>query len=513
MLGILPATSLTGTATTRPTGSARRWLTPSLADILFIAQLIWLMLFTISSDGTAGLLIDSNTGYHIRTGDWILSHGSVPRGDIFSFSKPGQPWFAWEWLSAVLFSLTYRSLGMKGLAILTGAVIALANIVLLRHMAWRGANFLMAIGVMHLGVAAASLHYLARPHVFTFLFLAIALWLIDADRARPSPRIWLLVPMTVLWTNLHAGFLALIVSLAILSAASALTRAWAAARRYGALAAACLLASGANPYGFAVHAHALPYLRARWILELVQEFQSPNFQSTGAIYFEILLLAGAALSAALLARKEIPAALLILAWAHAALNSVRHIPIYSFVCAPFLAVEATALWNRWTLGAKRGSLRAILDSMANDHTPSLRRSSVWMPLAVLLLLLLPAGASWPTDFPSARYPAAMTRNHADVISTSRIFTTDGWADYLTFHYYPRQKIFVDGRSDFFGQEISEDYLTILRGQFGWNTLLKRYDLNAALVPPQSAIASLLRVDSGWRLIDQDSQAVLFRRVD
>src|SRR5207248_6566640 len=112
----------------------RLWLAPSLADILFIAQLIWLILFTINSDGTAGLLIDSNTGYHIRTGDYILSHGAVPRGDIFSFSKPGEPWFAWEWLSAVLFSITYRALGMKGLGILAAAVIGLANIVLLRHM-------------------------------------------------------------------------------------------------------------------------------------------------------------------------------------------------------------------------------------------------------------------------------------------------------------------------------------------------------------------------------------------
>lgn len=402
---------------------------------------------------------------------------------------------------------------MKGLGVLAGAVIALANIVLLRHMVWRGANFLVAIAVMHLGMAAASVHYLARPHVFTFLFLAIALWLIDADRMAPSRRIWLLVPLTVLWTNMHAGFLALIVSLVILSAGSAMMRAFAAARRYAALAAACLLASGANPYGFAVHAHALPYLRARWIQDLVQEFQSPNFQSPGAIYFEILLLAGVALAAWLLSRKEAPSALLILAWAHAALTSVRHIPIYALVATPLLAREATALWDRWVRSARPGSVRAILATMARDHTPGLRRASIWAPLAVLLLLIVPTGSSWPSDFPDARYPAAMSLRHAELISTSRIFTTDGWADYLTFHFYPRQKIFVDGRSDFFGPEISADYLTILRGHYGWDTAMKRYDLNAALVPSQSAIASLLRGSPRWRLVDEDSQAVLFRRID
>src|SRR5947208_3801299 len=88
---------------TTGTLAARRWLAPSLADVIFCALFLWLMLFTIRSDGTLGLLQDSNTGYHIRTGDFILQHRAVPRGDIFSFSKPGQPCFAWEWLSAVLF--------------------------------------------------------------------------------------------------------------------------------------------------------------------------------------------------------------------------------------------------------------------------------------------------------------------------------------------------------------------------------------------------------------------------
>ena len=73
-----------------------RWLQPSLSDVVFGALLLRLLLFTIHSDGTLGLLQDSNTGYHIRTGDFILQHKMLPRGDIFSFTKPGQPWFAWE---------------------------------------------------------------------------------------------------------------------------------------------------------------------------------------------------------------------------------------------------------------------------------------------------------------------------------------------------------------------------------------------------------------------------------
>jgi hypothetical protein len=502
----------TAPAAVRRQSAAARWFTPSLADVIFGALLLWLLLFTIRSDGSIGLLLDSNTGYHIRTGDFILEHKTIPYGDIFSFSKAGQPWFAWEWLCAVLFALLYGAGGMKSLAIFCGAVIALSNLVLLRHMIWRGANALVAIGVLHLVIAASSLHYLARPHVFTFLFLAICLWLIDQDRQRPSARIWMLVPITVVWVNMHGGFLALLVSLGIVAVGSALEGAWTVARRYALLMAACLAGSGVNPYGFAVHSHAIRFLKEKWIVDLVQEYQSPRFGSPESHYFEILLFAAVTLSVWLLSRKQIASALLVLAWTHAALTSMRHIPIFGFVIAPFLAREVTQLWDRWVYHARPGSTRAILDALAAEHTAGLQRNSLWAPALVIALVLFSSGWSWPTDFPDARYPAALASKNAGLISGSRIFTTDAWADYLTFRFYPRQRIFVDGRCDFFGKEMSEEYVQILKGHYGWESLMKRYDLNVALIPTQSALASLLRVNPEWRIAAEDSQAILFQRL-
>ena len=507
----MPDSIVTEPAIETGAASVARWLAPSLADVIFGALLLWLMLFTLRSDGTLGLLLDSNTGYHIRTGDFILHHRAVPHSDIFSFSKPGQPWFAWEWLSAILFALVHAAAGLKGLMIFTGAIIALSNLILLRHMLWQGANALVTIALLHLVAGASSIHYLARPHVFTFLFLAIGLWLIDRDRRRPSARVWIRVPIAVVWVNMHGGFLALLASLGIVAVGSALESEWMAARRYGLLMLACLAASGLNPYGFAVHAHAIPYLQQKWMAELVQEFQSPRFNSPEGLYFEILLLAGVALAVLLIARRQIASALLILAWAHASLTSVRHIPIFGFVVAPLLAREVTLLWDRWVRFARPGSVRAILGTLATDHTPGLQRTSIWPLALVISLALFSFGWNWPSDLPEARYPAAITRKYPDLISGSRIFTTDGWADYLTYHYFPRQRIFVDGRSDFFGKEISEQYLQTLKGQHGWDRLMKQYDFNAALIPSQSALASLLRVASDWQLVEDDGQAALFRR--
>src|SRR5580693_3403649 len=76
-------------------------LLPSLADFAFLMPIAFLF---GRMDGVKTLLGDCDTGWHIRTGEWIIANGWVPVRDIFSFSKPGAPWYAWEWLSDVLFA-------------------------------------------------------------------------------------------------------------------------------------------------------------------------------------------------------------------------------------------------------------------------------------------------------------------------------------------------------------------------------------------------------------------------
>src|ERR1051325_8706876 len=100
--------------------SARCWL-PSLAEVVFASVFLWVLL---GGQGPA-LLADGDTGWHIRTGDYILSQHRFPATDLYSFSKPGEPWFAWEWGSDVVFSLAHQVAGLKGIVLLAGALIAL----------------------------------------------------------------------------------------------------------------------------------------------------------------------------------------------------------------------------------------------------------------------------------------------------------------------------------------------------------------------------------------------------
>lgn len=488
---------------------------PSLSDLFFLAILVWLFV-SGGGMGWSGLLADGDTGWHIRTGEYILDHGSVPRVDLYSFSKPGAPWFAWEWLSDIIVGGLHRVAGLKGVVLLAALVISFYATTLVRRMIWRGVHPLIAMLVALLGIGASTIHFLARPHIFTLLLLSLAVWMVEADRVRTSRRIWWLVPMTAAWTNLHGGFLAIIAVLSLTALGTGIEVALGSGRtirdiwRYTKLTGACCLASLANPYGWHLHQHVIEYLRSSWIRDVVQEFQSPSFRTESMLQYEALLIVGLMVAAALARRRHVVEALWIVFWAHMSLGSVRHVPLFVAVCAPVIASTLAGWWNTWTARTSKISLVGILNQMAWDSMPGFRRTSALPWAAAAILVAVGAPIRWPQDFPEQLFPTTMVRNHADLLARSHVLTTDQWGDYLIYRN-PQQKVFVDGRSDFYGETIGKRYVQVLNGHWRWREWMRTYDFDAALVPVSNAIAELLKREPGWRTLADDGKQILLVR--
>lgn len=490
----------------------KRWARlaiPSLSDLFFLAILGWVFMSS-GSAGWQGLLVDGDVGWHIRTGEYILDHHAVPRHDLYSFSKPDAPWYAWEWLTDVIDGALHRAAGLKGIVLMAGVVIALFATTLIRRMVWRGGNLFVSMIVALVGVGAASIHFLARPHIFTLLLLSISVWTVEADRREPSRRIWLLVPMTILWTNLHGGFLAVIALLGIVTLGLAIERKFQQAIRYGALTCACAAASLVNPYGFRLHQHVVEYLRSDWIRNVIQEFQSPSFRNENMLQFEGLLLVGLMVAALSFRRGRMVEGLWIIFFAHMALSSVRHVPVYVTVTTPILAAEIAGWWSAWTGDARKSSLPGIINAMAADSIAQFRRTSAWPVAAIIALMLIGRPIPWPTDFAPDVFPVRMVHDHADLIRNARIMTTDQWADYLIYTN-PGQKVFVDGRSDFYGPEVGNEYIHLMNGQWDWDHILAKYRFNVALLPIESSLSQLLKLRPDWRIVEDDGKRILLVR--
>jgi hypothetical protein len=189
------------------------------------------------------------------------------------------------------------------------------------------------------------------------------------------------------------------------------------------------------------------------------------------------------------------------------LNSVRHIPILAVCAAPAVAELLTDLWS--SIPVRRGSWWALLDGIAHDHSPGFLRMGLAFPVLICALWFAPL--PWPADFPASRFPVDVANRRAGMLADARLFTTDYWADYLIFRNYPRQRAFVDGRCDFYGEQMTADYIRVLSAQPGWQALMDRAGVNAALIPPDAPLRVALENSGAWRRIDRTSQAELFTR--
>jgi hypothetical protein len=480
-----------------------RLLVPSPLDVFFLALLLAAF---ASPQGLRSLLSDGDTGWHIRTGELVLRAGHVPVADPFSFSRPGQPWFAWEWLADVVFGQTWRWRGLAGVGALSGEVLALAATALLARMLRRGSGLWIGLGAAMMAVSASSAHYLARPHVFSILFYTLALWTLAEDRSRRGPRLWLLVPLTALWVNLHAGFVAWLATLGLLLAVCTVQRDWSQVRRYGTLAALCSLASLLNPYGWRLHLHIARYLDSSWIMGHVQEFQSPQIRAEGMIVFAVLLLA----AVALVPQADPFEALLVLFWGFLALRSARHVPFFAIAAAPVLASGAAAYWERLASRAGNRSALRICWEVAREYGRS-PRVSLWLPLSAAVVMLAVPGTGFPETVFPVRAVEQNLRQLAPRAAMPRVLTSDQWADYLIYRLYPEQRVFFDGRSDFFGPAIGGDYCKLMASENSWRELLERYQFDLALLPHAWALSSALESEPQWRRVYQDSVAVLYAR--
>jgi len=504
---------------------------PSMADFAFLMPIVFLF---GRMDGATTLLGDCDAGWHIRTGQWILANRRVPTSDLFSFSKPGQPWYAWEWLSDIIWAWLVAHGGLALLCLFVSVLLA-ATFSLLYSLTRRKADPIVALVVTMAAAAASSVHWLARPHLFSLFF--VILFLIVLEREREGRRrfcgLSFLVSLpaaTVLWTNLHGGFVAGILIVAAYAAGESLRAlfapdaagrlaAWAAARRYYVACAGCLAASLVNPYFYHLHVHVVQYLRDPYQSQFIIEFLTLSFHHPVAIFFEVLLLAAAITAAGNLSQRNFIDPVLMALWAHGSLLAARNIPIFAIVAAPPIAAAAQGWiislprWNAagWFRAAVRKYLAVAAEFAQTDAISRWHPASVLGVVVVAALLFAPHPPSkFRAEFDPKAFPAAAVDSLSKDPS-ARIFAYDQWGDYLIYRLFPHTRVFLDGRSDFYGADFEKAAMGVERVKYDWEQTLAQYGVNTILLSPATPLAGALKESSRWRVVYDDGVAVVFKQ--
>jgi hypothetical protein len=511
--GILPVEKV---AAIRRQSSARvgrvaAWLLPSFGVMIFVSLLFNVLLL---SGGTVTLFRDADTGWHIRTGEGILRNATVPATDSYSLLHGGRQWFAWEWLADVMLGGAQILAGPAGVALLAALCIALVGWGTWRFSLALGADLFVALVALVPMMGTTTIHWLARPHIFSWLlgltFIAIA----ERFRtgAASSRTLWLLPALSCLWANVHGSFLlgpALLLVFATGEWLSGSDHA-KAGRNFVLAALASLLATLVNPFGWHVHQHIFAYLRNSYLMDHISEFRSFSFHAPGALYVELFLMLAAAGTFLLFRQKAYGPGLLSLALMHMALYSARHLPTYAVLMTPLFCA---AISRELRLQPRFARLSGYSERLLAMDRKVVGAVPAALAVVLLLVVLQQQARAGAVGFDRHKFPVAAANFLAGHDAPARrIFARDYWGGYLISRFEGRVKVFVDGRSDFYGEDWLETYAQINEVKPGWDKLLDAFQLDTVLVPPSHPLASALRARSGWRTAYADAVAVVFERM-
>jgi hypothetical protein len=471
------------------------------------AVILFALLFALA----ARIPTDTDTWWHIRSGEYTLSNGMI-YADPFSFTKAGQPWVNHSWGAQIVLYGVWQAAGNLGLAVYTAAL-ATGGMWFVYKMS-PGSVYLRAF-VLVIGAAAAAVFWSPRPQMLSFFLSAAVLYLLHLYKRRGIDRLWLLPVMVGLWGNLHAGFSIAFIFLGGFTAGEVLNNLfrptaehvipWRGIRRLVLVTAVSAAALVVNPYG--LHMLAVPFqtISIGALQNFIQEWNSPNFhdRSTWPFIFLLLGLLGAAGGS----RKRLDWTDFLLAsgTAFMGLLAGRNIAVFAVAATPVLADHLDALLSErgWVIQPARrvtprmGVLNAVLAAL------------IVLGAAAKVLLVLDADTV--REAQETYLPVKVAEYLRDEDPAGPMFNSYNWGGYLMF-MLPDEPVFVDGRTDLYGDEfLTNTYLRTAIGGDGWRETLNRYGIRLVVVEAGSGLARQLRDEPGWSLDYEDAMAAVFTR--
>jgi len=332
------------------------------------------------------------------------------------------------------------------------------------------------------GVTMAGFTWLAmafqvpRPVLFSGLFLALLVGLVDRDMRWPIPLLmWV-------WAGVHGSW-ALGIGYLVLEG---LVHRRVLKTRAQTLAAS-LIAVTLTAHGVGVWAILLSFARNRKALDFIQEWALPNLLTVALFPF---------------------AALIVLLLMAAARGSMRCRDLW--IVAPFLLLGLTAGRNIYPAAIILTPWAAAgLPPLSREErrSPSQREAGLNLALAVLLVLApLVLVFSWPSSLDRERFPVEAAR----YLGPGRAWHGDGVGGFLIYSAWPQRLVFVDDRAELYGAGFIGDFAATRRGEPVWEESMDRFQIRQALVPSDSGLARVLSM-AGWTLTYEGDEWLIYQK--
>jgi hypothetical protein len=505
--------------------------------LLFLG--LWLILMVA---GRSRFFLDPGALWHPVVGQHILSRGELPYEDSFSCTFAGRPWIAQQWLGECVLALLHRIGGLDTILLATATLLAGLYTWLGHRLLRAGMHPLIAGLVAALAVLGCSYHLHPRPHLINLVLLGwtfARLCDLEAGRRTSLRSLFWLVPLYVLWANVHGGMVGGVATLAVAGVG------WAVAKLagrptpltsyrqlllLGVLVLACGSTALLNPYGWELPRVWFTLIGSPLLPQIIQE-HAPLLNA-GPVSWTVVLC-GVIYLAALLGvspRQLRVTWLLPLLWFALTWTCIRHGPLFVVTAALALGEMYPHIrWREWLVC--RGSVTCRLQT---SDTAAASSGRAWRPVLLPVLLVFAAltleaaavpvailGRGWahldPAASPVELLPELRAYEKASPPGTP-IFNDMLFAGFLIART-PKLKVFawdghlLDDRCELYGEHWLEQYTEAYHHRperiEEW---AREYGFDRALVIPESVFDRYLRTASGWAMVRRTAGVVLYHRL-
>jgi hypothetical protein len=483
------------------TSSAINAFLPRMSAVLFI-----LLFLSALSLGPRMLNIDGDLPRHLLMGKFVLENGAPPAQEIFSYVYENRPYTPQEWLAGVIYYVAYVLLGLDGVVLLAGILVAGAFTIIYAEAISEDADRASTFLILILGALVSSIHWVTRPHLFTMLFLGT--WLILTDRLYRGRlvRIWVFPVLMVLWANIHgefiAGFLVLMAYLAgwlwqyLFKRSSTRLE---IGKKLGLVALMSLVACNISPAGFRTWEVVLGYVTNGYLLSRIVETRPPDF--TQGQYWPLLILLGISIFLIIRNRDQFapPYYFLIAGFGVMSLLAARNAHLVGLVL-PFVLLKASRVFQA---PKAPGTIEATIRRMESQV------SGYALPifLTILISAMVLAGPSGGINrFEPSVFPVDAVNWLETHPQRGKMFNAFDWGGYILLHLWPEQKTFIESHTDVTG-EATQKYEKIVSLGDGWQELFEEYNISWAILPPEWPLTRELNAQ-GWETAYQDEVAAI-----
>ncbi len=164
-----------------------------------LVAIVFIAIFTMAVRVPA----DTDTWWHLRSGQYILEKFTIPTVDPFSHTQAGQLWIDHGWLAQIFW---YGLFAWGGWALVSLALAALVTLAF--WFIWKQieANVFIAAMSMILGAIVSSVVWAARPQMISFVLTAVVAYLLHRYKREDKSLLPWLPLIMVVWVNVHGGF-------------------------------------------------------------------------------------------------------------------------------------------------------------------------------------------------------------------------------------------------------------------------------------------------------------------